>query len=581
MLHLTRCLLFVALASLGSLSAANDNLFVNGDFEQGLSGWSGFWSRTPGGRASVETSDPYAGEKSVRIEHTGSKDWSFGQQKPLRVHPGEIYELSGVIRVKGEGNATLGVILYDAAGKAIDWTFGGVTVVAADGWQKVHSRFLIPEGAATMLPRLIGFGPATVWLDDAELQQSGSLSKLRTPDLPAAFSISNSLLGVKVNGTDGRLTVTDKRSGRTWKQRSGTSAIVLDGQAEQRKIELRLLIPESMLEIDVRIELDEKRPEILVALDGRGPFHAPIAYPPTIATEPGMLLIMPVNEGISYPVDDRTLPPMHYYMYGGHGLCMGWWGITDGQGAMMTLVETPDDATVRISRNDGLLCPTQQWVPQKGQFGPERRVRYVFFDEGGYVAMCKRYRRYSQEIGLFKTLVEKRKSCPAVDRLVGAVNVWCWDRDAVGICRDLQAAGIKRILWSHRSEPEQIDALNEMGVLTSRYDIYQDVMNPANFKHLRGVHPDWTTEAWPEDLMIDANGQWVRGWRVKGKDGKWYPCGVLCDRLAPPFAVRRIGAELKTHAYRCRFIDTTTASPWRECYAPAHPMTRSDSRYWI
>jgi hypothetical protein len=41
-----------------------------------------------------------------------------------------------------------------------------------------------------------------------------------------------------------------------------------------------------------------------------------------------------------------------------------------------------------------------------------------------------------------------------------------------------------------------------------------------------------------------------------------------------------VPAELKTHAYRCRFIDTTTASPWRECCHPDHPMTRGESRHW-
>jgi hypothetical protein len=55
---------------------------------------------------------------------------------------------------------------------------------------------------------------------------------------------------------------------------------------------------------------------------------------------------------------------------------------------------------------------------------------------------------------------------------------------------------------------------------------------------------------------------------------------VLCDRKAPAYARRRIGAELETHAYQSRFIDTTTASPWRECYHPEHPMTRSESRHW-
>ncbi|MCB1127069.1 MAG: hypothetical protein KDM81_11265, partial [Verrucomicrobiae bacterium] len=94
------------------------------------------------------------------------------------------------------------------------------------------------------------------------------------------------------------------------------------------------------------------------------------------------------------------------------------------------------------------------------------------------------------------------------------------------------------------------------------------------------IHSDWTTEAWPQDLMLDRNQNWVRGWRVRGKDGEWYPCGVLCDRQAPAYATRRIPAELATHPYLCRFIDTTTASPWRECWSADHPMTRSDSREW-
>jgi hypothetical protein len=124
--------------------------------------------------------------------------------------------------------------------------------------------------------------------------------------------------------------------------------------------------------------------------------------------------------------------------------------------------------------------------------------------------------------------------------------------------------------------------MNEMdGVLTSRYDIYQDLMDTQVVEQqLRRVHPDWTQAGWPKDIMLDKNGDWRKGWRVKGKDGQMYPCGVLCDRQAPKYARQRVPAELKTHPYRCRFIDTTTASPWRECYHPDHPMTRSDSRGW-
>lgn len=568
------------LLALIASAAADDSLIVNGDFERGREGWSEFWSRTPDGQAALDAERKHGGRQSLRVEHTGSQDWSVSQQRRLDVQPEQIYELSGWLCVEGEGNATLCVILYDAQGKAIDWSYGGQTVRAADGWQLVRSRFLIPAGAATILPRLIGTGPSQVWLDDAELKLTGSVREMRTANLPAQLTVSNAALEVALRTGDGTLAVTDRRTKQTWQQRNASPLIVLDAKPTERGLELQLLEPSAMLKMTATIELDAQRPELLVSLAASGEVRNAVRFPGPFVTEKGTLLILPVNEGISYPADDTTLPPMYYHTYGGHGLCMGWWGQTDRRRGVLAIVETPDDAGVRLPRVDGLLCLQPEWVPQKGQFGPQRRLRYVFFDDGGYVAMCKRYRQHARETGLLKTLAEKRQAIPAVDRLVGAVNVWCWDRDPVLICRDLQAAGIKRILWSNRSSPEQLKQMNELGVLTSRYDIYQDAMNPANFPNLRGIHSDWTSDAWPHDLVLKADGDWERGWVVEGKDGQRFPCGVLCDRQAVAYAERRIPAELQTHPYRSRFIDTTTASPWRECYHPDHPMTRTESRHW-
>ena len=41
---------------------------------------------------------------------------------------------------------------------------------------------------------------------------------------------------------------------------------------------------------------------------------------------------------------------------------------------------------------------------------------------------------------LLKTLTEKRQENPNVDLLIGAVNVWCWEPDALSIVRDAVAA---------------------------------------------------------------------------------------------------------------------------------------------
>jgi hypothetical protein len=396
------------------------------------------------------------------------------------------------------------------------------------------------------------------------------------------LSVGNAAISVTVETDDGTMSVTDKRTGQTWRQKALVKGKVTDASQTADGIEMTWHQPGLNLDVNIKLKPDADKPEFTVELSAEGGLTSALSFPHPFVTEPGTYLVVPMNEGISYPVDDETIKPRWLIAYGGHGICMSFWGATDGQCGYMAIIETPDDASIYIRRTEGKLCIEPEWEPQKGNFGYTRKLRYVFFDKGGHVAICKRYRRYAQQIGNFKTLEEKRRENPNVDLLIGAVNVWCWEQDALTIVREMKSLGINRILWSNRKPPEVIKAMNEMGgILTSRYDIYQDLMDPQIVKDkLRGVHPDWTQAAWPDDIMLDAKGEPLQGWRVRGKDGQMYPCGVLCDKQALKYTEQRVPAELKTHPYRCRFIDTTTASPWRECYNPKHPMTRSDSRHW-
>jgi len=487
-----------------------------------------------------------------------------------------------LLRRRARFGAANTVVTRDAADKVVSWQYGRKSAHEANGWLCLRSCFVVPAGIATICPRLTGDGPATVWCDDFSLTRRGSLAELRVGGLPESVSIRNAALELSLRTGDATFAVKDRRGNREWVQRGGAAAaIVLDAKSDGRRIDLKLLDPVSMCRMAAAVRLNADAPEVIVAIQAEGEMDAPLAWPSPFAPAKGELLVLPVNEGIGYPAADESLPPMRYHLYGGHGLCMPWYGAVDGSAAWMAIVETPDDAAVRVTRFDGLLELAPEWEPQKQHFGPERIIRYVFFDQGGYVAMAARYRGYAKQTGLFKTLEEKRKAVPAVDLLVGAVNIWCWDKDAAAWCRELQALGIRRILWSNALPPDQIKALNDLGVLTSRYDIYQDAMNPENFPRLKWIHSDWTSQAWEnDDLMVGPDSAWVRGWEVETKDGGMIPCGTLCDRQAPGYAERRIPPELATHPYRCRFIDTTTASPWRECYSPKHPMTRSESRHF-
>ncbi len=373
-------------------AAAPQNLLVNGDFEQGLTGWGKLWTRSGSGEATLDDQVRRFGRQAVRIRHTGEQDWSFSQEKPIEVAPGQIYELSGWVRLSGQGDCSLSVILRDAKGDVIDWSFGAATTQQSEPWRQLRSRFIIPPGAATILPRLIGNRPATVWLDDVVLVQAGTLEALRAANLPESIQLAQKDLDVTLRTSDGTLTIADRRSRRTWQQRPGSRLIVLDAKPAGQTVRLRLLDPATAWELGAAVTLDDRRPEVTVELSGSGEMEKPLGYPPPFVTAKGEVLIMPVNEGISYPVDDPSLPAMHYILYGGHGLCMAWYGVTDGREGLMTLVETPDDASVQVARLDGRLCLAPQWQAQRGQFGPARRLRYVLFDQGGYVAMCKRYR---------------------------------------------------------------------------------------------------------------------------------------------------------------------------------------------
>jgi hypothetical protein len=523
-------------------------------------------------------------QPTLRVEHTGAKDWSLEPRASrFAVAAGDMLELSAWLRVQGEGEGQISFVTYDKSKSAVIWLAGMRSVHGTSDWKLLTARLVVPKGVAEVAPRLTGSGPATVWLDAFSVRKLGNIADLRAKGLADRVTLENPSLAVTFDTTDATLSVLDKRSQQTWRQRvvdPGLVVLAVTEDAKTNTLAAKLLLAAEGINLAATIRLDGA--EVLVSLVGDGDLPHPLAWPSPFLSDKGTYLVIPMNEGISYPVADASIEPGRLVAYGGHGICMSFWGVTDGEKGHMAIIETPDDAAIRWTRIDGelLLAVAPEWESQKGKFGYQRRLRYVFLDRGGHVAMCKRYREYVRnERHSLVTLDEKRKANPNVDLLIGAVNVWCWDKDPVAIVKQLQAAGIERILWSTAASADAIKTLNDMpGVLASRYDIYQDVMDPANFKRLQWVHPDWTTAGWPGDLCIRADGQWARGWEVETKDGGMLPCGVLCDRQAIPYAEKRVSEELKVKSYRCRFIDTTTAASWRECYSPDHPMTRTQSR---
>jgi hypothetical protein len=578
-----RCaVLFLCLALTGGAAAASEELIANGGFESGLAGWRPLWSRQAGtGTVTLDGRTVHSGTKSARIEHRGAEDWSFEPDLRLAVQSGDIFELEAWVHVEGAGSVSLCASTWDASGQNISWSSGERIAQAGAGWTRLHTRLAISQQVARLQPRLIGYGPVTVWVDDYSVVKRASAESYRRKELPKELVLSNAVLSVSLNVPEATLSVLDRRTSRLWRQQpTDADTIITDASAGTNQFNITLVHVPSGLELTGTVKLDAARPEFTLEVAGKGTLAEPLRFPYPFGSEPGDRLIVPLNEGIAYPAEDKSIEPFRLIAYGGHGICMAFWGVTDDAQGQAAIIETPDDAAIRSHQIDGRLAIAPEWDPQRGQFAYARRLRYIFFDHGGHVAIAKRYREYSRQAGRLRTLAEKRRVNPNVDLLVGAVNVWHWTGDPVAMVKEMQAAGIKRILWSSGGSPAALRNLNQMKVLTGRYDIYQDVMDPANFPRLKGIHGDWPTAAWPADIILRANGQWQHGWGIKGRAGEWYFCGVLCDSRALAYARERIPAELATHPYECRFIDTTTAAPWNECYHTNHPMTRTESREW-
>ena len=518
------------------------------------------------------------------LRHAGEADWSIHGMEVLQVKPGDVFRMSCASSgLEGPDACAycLSVVARDGKGEVVSWSYGERS---AKPGRPCETTFMVPQGVATIEPRVIGAGRTGVALRDVRIESLGNrLPKGAKP--PADLSVETAALSVRVSCADAGLRVTDRRTGRTWAPLEGARVFVTGGEAVGRALRVRFIDPLTLGEWSATVTPEPTRPEVLVTVCGEGEMAQPLAFPAPFATRKGDRLIVPMNEGIGYPVDEDVWIPGPLVTFGGHGLCMAFWGVQDdatGAG-YMGLVETADDGAVAFARRDGgCWAAGPQWQDQKGRFGYARRVRYVFLDKGGHVAMCKRYRQYAREQGKVKTFAEKAQARPLVDRLLGAPNIWCWEGDKTGMARKLKEAGIDRFLWSAGGSAEQVAALAQMdGVLVSRYDVYRDIYRPEQLEKLgwkkgRGTN----TDAWPEGAAwnsADPN-DWRKAWGVKAKDGTWTHCGCMCDAVSAKYCRKHVGEELKTVPYNTRFIDVTTAAAWDTCHNPAHPMTRSDSR---
>ena len=139
--------------------------------------------------------------------------------------------------------------------------------------------------------------------------------------------------------------------------------------------------------------------------------------------------VIPSDDGTLLPRDwPKLYHPIHRAQ-GDHSIiqshlietwAMSWWGFLKRDQAMIVIVETPDDAAYTFSHPPGgptVIGPS--WRAQLGRFSYPRTVRYGLLENANYVDLCKRYRKYVMNSGLYVPLKDKIAANPLVANLIG------------------------------------------------------------------------------------------------------------------------------------------------------------------
>jgi len=387
-------------------------------------------------------------------------------------------------------------------------------------------------------------------------------------------------LEIRFNDETIQLQVKDKRCKKVWTQEKMSDYYRVK-ETKQNGNSLNVFLT-GKHNLQMVITLKENSTlEVIIDADSNMVFDE-LAIPSAFITpDKNHYLLYTDSEGLLLPVDDQEYPVGDGITYFcGGGLSMAWMGMVDNklESGYMAILDTPYDAALRTRREDGLITFSPVWLASKKQFRYKRKVLYNFFDKGGYVAQAKKYRDYIWEKNNVITLHENQKRFPAIDKMIGAVHIYVWDKARkVVFAEDLKKSGIDKafILWDANHYPYPVEGydnyLKELDYATGGYELFTD------------VHP--------EDSVIQPKTKmdtvlWLRRPHYPGKfhvltsrksDGSTYSNEFghfVCPAAVRPEIEKRVSKELAVYPHEAYLIDVYQANGLYECYSEKHPLTR-------
>lgn len=445
------------------------------------------------------------------------------------------------------------------SGSESEMTGSGTVGAIASGSTSSSSSESSSAQSSGSSGNLLGM-PSIAGKTDAELQAQG------------LYVMENGVLQYIYDRIHSRVIAYDKRASKQWWAPVNISNFSVRLEKLSRYL-LRLYLAErnSTRAWTVDISMDETAAEVIYEIKAPSNMAmSGLVFPPVFEGSDTAEVIAPIAEGLKLPINffHENFPGGLFYA---GSRPMPFLGILENDVGFMQILETPNDCmwgATYVSRAKVVLF--NQWQSEKGFFGYDRRIRFCFFDQGGYVAMAKRFREFAISKGWLVTLETKNNARNGnIDKLVGAVDVWYFSTGRLAFARELKNKGISKVLFSmyDRSSRATIEQINDLGFLTALYDNYRDTWPPE-------VPGAYSHEGWPNDLVLDRNGQPLPGW-VATINGIQYTGGQVCSIPALARARQRVTADLAEIPFNARLLDTTTAVIWHQCYHPSHATTKT------
>ncbi|MBQ0101736.1 MAG: hypothetical protein KBT31_02960, partial [Firmicutes bacterium] len=381
-------------------------------------------------------------------------------------------------------------------------------------------------------------------------------------------------------------------------------------ESKQGELQLNEKAPDPYTTVKARFEYEDTLyPCIKLTMSSEAFFEKSFLYPPAFDAKAGQTHILPYNEGVAIDADDPNDDVSLYEPWKGYNcgfIDMSFWGLTDGKRDryVMTAVETSQDFCLRFHRDgDGLFRTYMYFEPQKSHWGYDRIVRFSV-GCGGATDMAKKYRSLVEKRGFVRTLKEKAKAVPNVDRMIGAADTWVFNSDAMyklydknakysrptdeqyaerrRVADDMKKRGIDRVMWSifdENLDSETLEYVKSKGYLTTVYEVFADVIQRpmvSLMTEARVKRCESRLSYWPDGIAVDKDGCLMKAWQLMGKDGRYYYQSRMCDEKCVDLALERIPSMLEKYKLDGWFLDVVYGTAF-ECYSPEHPTTRTQS----